>query len=84
MDATGVDLSELEEAFVAAADYYARRGITYTAWRAAGVAPAVLRRPGITRSQSYSCACRRRSSRRSRATLVRPREGLPRDADARG
>ena len=53
MDATGVHLSELEEAFVASAGPYgARRGITYTAWRAAGVAPAVLRRAGIARSQS--------------------------------
>lgn len=53
MDATGVDLSELEQAFVASAGSYgARRGITYTAWRAAGVAPGVLRRAGISRGQT--------------------------------
>jgi hypothetical protein len=46
----GVDLAELEEAFVAAAEPYGRRkGITYTAWREAGVDPAVLRRAGIRR-----------------------------------
>ncbi|HET7489303.1 MAG TPA: hypothetical protein VFJ85_15335 [Acidimicrobiales bacterium] len=52
MDAgAGVDLVELEEAFVAsAADYGARRGISYAAWRDAGVAPSVLRRAGIARS----------------------------------
>lgn len=52
MDAgAGVDLAELEEAFVAcAADYGSRRGIGYAAWRDAGVAPSVLRRAGISRS----------------------------------
>ena len=46
----GVDLAELEEAFVAAAEPYGRRkGITYTAWRKAGVDPSVLRRAGIRR-----------------------------------
>ncbi len=45
-----VDLSALEEEFVAAAAPYGRRkGITYTAWRQAGVDPAVLRRAGIRR-----------------------------------
>ena len=47
----GVDMHELEEAFVAAAaDYGARRGITSAAWREAGVSPSVLRRAGIARS----------------------------------
>ena len=46
----GADLAELEEAFVAAAEPYGRRkGITYSAWREAGVDPAVLRRAGIRR-----------------------------------
>jgi hypothetical protein len=46
----GVDLAELEDAFVAAAEPYGRRkGITYSAWREAGVDPAVLRRAGIRR-----------------------------------
>ncbi|MGH9152514.1 MAG: hypothetical protein ACRD03_08985, partial [Acidimicrobiales bacterium] len=42
MDGDGVDLGALEDAFVAAAPAYgARRGITYSAWRAAGVPPSV-------------------------------------------
>lgn len=46
----GVSLQELEEAFVAAAEPYGRRkGITYSAWREAGVDPSVLRRAGIRR-----------------------------------
>ncbi len=46
----GVNIEELEEAFVAAAEPYGRRkGITYTAWRALGVDPSVLRRAGIRR-----------------------------------
>ena len=50
MGDNGVDLAELEEAFVASAEPYGRRkGITYTAWREAGVDPAVLRRAGIRR-----------------------------------
>lgn len=36
-----------------AAPYCARRGIAYTPWRAAGIAPGVLRRPGIARGQSH-------------------------------
>ena len=52
MDGKGVDLDGLQDAFVdAAAAYGSRRGISYSAWRSAGVAPAVLRRAGITRSQ---------------------------------
>ena len=45
-----VDLAALEEDFVAAAAPYGqRKGITYGAWRQAGVDPAVLRRAGIRR-----------------------------------
>lgn len=45
-----VEISEYEEAFVGIAKSYAeRRGITYTAWREAGVDAAVLKRAGITR-----------------------------------
>jgi hypothetical protein len=46
-----VDLTELENAFVkAAADYSARRGISYAAWREAGVSASVLKQAGISRS----------------------------------
>ncbi len=46
----GVDLSQLEEEFVAAAKAYGeRKGITYAAWREQGVDPGVLRRAGIRR-----------------------------------
>jgi len=46
----GVNLQELEDAFVAAAEPYGRRkGITYGAWREAGIDPSVLRRAGIRR-----------------------------------
>jgi uncharacterized protein YicC (UPF0701 family) len=46
-----VDLSELEEEFVSAAEPYSKRkGISYAAWRELGVEPAVLKRAGITRS----------------------------------
>ena len=46
----GVDLQDLEDAFVAAASPYGqRKGITYSAWREAGVDPAVLRKAGIRR-----------------------------------
>jgi len=45
-----VNLSELEDEFVKAApDYGQRKGITYGAWREAGVDAAVLRRAGIRR-----------------------------------
>lgn len=51
MDGNGVDMAQLEEAFVvAAAEYGTRRGITYAAWRDAGVPTSMLRRAGITRS----------------------------------
>jgi hypothetical protein len=45
-----VDLQALENEFVSAApDYSRRKGITYAAWREAGIDPAVLRRAGIRR-----------------------------------
>lgn len=48
---TTVDLSELEDGFVAAAKAYgARKGITYAAWREVGVPAAILKRAGVTRS----------------------------------
>jgi len=48
---TVVDLSELEKGFVdAAADYGRRKGITYAAWREAGVPTPVLSRAGIGRN----------------------------------
>jgi uncharacterized protein YicC (UPF0701 family) len=47
-----VDLTELETEFVrAAADYSARKGISYAAWRELGVEAAVLKRAGISRSR---------------------------------
>lgn len=47
-----VDLAALEEGFVeAAAPYGQRKGITYAAWREAGVDPAVLRQAGIRRGE---------------------------------
>jgi hypothetical protein len=46
----GVDITTLEEGFVAAAGPYGqRKGITYAAWREAGVDPSILRRAGIRR-----------------------------------
>ena len=51
MSGGSVDLAGLEEDFVrVAAAYGYRRGLTYAAWREAGVAPSVLRRAGIGRS----------------------------------
>ena len=45
-----VDLSGLERDFVAAARAYGdRKGITYAAWREAGIDPAVLKKAGISR-----------------------------------
>lgn len=47
---TTVDVSAFEKAFVAQASAYGeRKGISYKVWRDAGVAPAVLRKAGITR-----------------------------------
>jgi uncharacterized protein YicC (UPF0701 family) len=46
-----VDLSRLEKGFVEAARPYGdRKGISYAAWRSAGVDPAVLKKAGISRS----------------------------------
>lgn len=48
---TTVDISELEQGFVASAAAYAsRKGISYGAFRSVGVPPAVLRAAGISRS----------------------------------
>jgi hypothetical protein len=48
-----VDLKSLEEGFVQAARGYGeRKGLTYGAWRAAGVDAVVLRRAGIPRTRS--------------------------------
>lgn len=45
-----VDLSDVEDAFVAiAAAYGERKGISYAAWREIGVDAGVLKRAGITR-----------------------------------
>ncbi len=47
---TTVDLSALEDDFVAAAAAYgARKGISYAAWREIGVPAAILKRAGIGR-----------------------------------
>lgn len=44
------DLDELETAFVGvAAAYSERQGLTYAAWRAVGVPPAVLKRADVGR-----------------------------------
>ena len=52
---SGVDMAELEESFVASAEPYGhRKGITYSAWREAGVDPSVLRRAGIRRGGETS------------------------------
>ena len=48
----GVDLGALEAEFVQAAGPYSqRKGITYDAWRAAGVEPRVLKAAGLGRGQ---------------------------------
>jgi len=45
-----VDMTALEDGFAAAAaDYGRRKGITYAAWREAGVDAGLLRRAGIGR-----------------------------------
>ncbi|MEN3314634.1 MAG: hypothetical protein V7605_868 [Acidimicrobiaceae bacterium] len=47
-----IDMSSLEEGFVAAAGPYGlRKGITYAAWREAGVDAGLLRRAGIRRGE---------------------------------
>ena len=46
-----VDLTALEDDFVAAAKAYGeRKGISYAAWREVGVPAAVLKRAGISRA----------------------------------
>ena len=48
---TKVDISALENGFVAVGkSYSARQGISYSTWREMGVDAAVLKRAGITRS----------------------------------
>lgn len=50
-----VDLEALEREFVEVAkDYSERRGITYSAWREAGVPASVLRQAGIPRTRRVS------------------------------
>lgn len=45
------NLSSLERAFVKVARSYSeRKGISYAAWRAAGVSPQVLEKAGVTRT----------------------------------
>jgi len=47
-----IDISALEDDFIAvAAGYSERKGITYSAWRVAGVEPRVLKAAGIGRGQ---------------------------------
>ncbi len=49
------DLESLEEEFVQAAQEYSeRKGISYTAWREAGVPASVLRRAGVPRTRKTS------------------------------
>ena len=46
------EIAALEEAFIAVAGpYSARKGLSYTAWRAVGVKPRILREAGIPRHQ---------------------------------
>jgi hypothetical protein len=46
------DLDALEREFVAAAaDYSARKGISYTAWREAGVPASTLKQAGVKRTR---------------------------------
>jgi hypothetical protein len=48
---TTVDMTALESGFVKAAKAYGeRKGISYAAWREAGVDPAVLKKAGISRA----------------------------------
>jgi hypothetical protein len=48
---TKVDLAKLETAFTKAAKEYGnRKGISYQAWREAGVDAAILRKAGISRA----------------------------------
>jgi len=46
----GVDLGSLETEFVKVAkNYSVRQGISYAAWRAVGIEPAILQKAGINR-----------------------------------
>jgi hypothetical protein len=48
-----VDFKSFEDDFVGAAKAYGeRKGLSYAAWRAAGVDPTILRRAGIPRTRS--------------------------------
>jgi len=48
-----IDMTALEDDFVGvAADYSARKGISWTAWREIGVDAAVLKRAGVPRTRS--------------------------------
>jgi hypothetical protein len=48
----GVDMEAVEAGFIAAAGSYSqRKGISYDAWRSAGVEPRVLKAAGISRGQ---------------------------------
>ena len=50
---TSFDLTQLEEAFAKEArEYGARKGISYQAWREAGVEASVLRKAGISRGRA--------------------------------
>ena len=50
---TNLDLKKLEKAFVSSAKAYGeRKGIDYSTWREAGVAPAVLTKAGIKRTRA--------------------------------
>ena len=52
-----VDLETLEKDFIKAAkEYSERKGITYSAWREAGVPAAVLKEAGIPRTRRSSAA----------------------------
>lgn len=49
------DVDALEKAFVeAAGEYSERKGISYTAWREAGVPAAVLKQAGVPRTRRAS------------------------------
>jgi hypothetical protein len=48
---SGIDITELEDAFVVVAKSYGeRKGISYASWRDVGVSAATLKRAGITRA----------------------------------
>ena len=52
-----VDLEALEKGFVKAAkEYSERKGITYSAWREAGVPAAVLKEAGVPRTRRTNAA----------------------------